>query len=790
MPRGRFVVKSTTIWTIFPFVFAVNALWVKNAALGLVLLAAFLALLGSAVGRAAAPEEGRAVRWWLGVWQLLSALIIVAAAMYYAMPFSPAAADVLVILALAAAWTIRGRAKTPPPRRADAPAQRGWPLAAGLAALAGFASTLFLLRASATVRAVASPWDVVSPWTFVAFGAGVLALSALWFQGRGRASVPPPGSPPCQGGLPAGLAPLPRPVLSEVEGGAARCPHGAGRGVPSAGVGFIVPLTILALFVFLSVNLAVFPLGAGFDAFIHRATEAHIAATGSITPKPLYYAGQYALVVLLHHAFALPVDAVDLWLLPLLAAFLLPSAWTDAADRLLPERRWAPFTLALLFLLPLGAFATTTPQGLADLWILLLVLASVPLLAASPLDGPARRRRLWLLALSALATAAIHPLAGLPALAFVAYLAAARTRWLRRAIIAVGALLLPVSFLVENRGLGGRGLDLAGLWTKLAALFPAPPALGAPYHPALDFAAALGWAAGWIVLLLAILGWRRAPNRLRWAAAAMAGLLLADYVLLGTIVDFSYLIDYERASYAARLLPLALFFLAPLAMVGLGRIRQRLDGFPRARESASSSPFQGEAACWPLSGRRRGCRRSEQEGRKAPRAVRWFAVALAAGAVLGAWYAAYPRDDAYLKGHGYNVSQADFDAVKQIEADAGGVPYVGLADQSASVAALSTIGFRYFGDQFFYPIPTGGGLYQKFLDMNAAPTRATADAALNLVAPGCRLPAAGCRPPSRAYFVVDSYWWNAPAVVAQAKRTADAWFAVDGGQVTVFRYER
>ena len=55
-------------------------------------------------------------------------------------------------------------------------------------------------------------------------------------------------------------------------------------------------LSSLHLLLTFSVANIIFPLGFGFDPFIHQATEKHILDFGFILPKKLYYIGQYVLV--------------------------------------------------------------------------------------------------------------------------------------------------------------------------------------------------------------------------------------------------------------------------------------------------------------------------------------------------------------------------------------------------------------------------------------------------------------------------------------------------------------
>lgn len=699
---------------VFLAVFLGNAAFWHSPALGLVSALFALVFFGAQAGRFFSPDDTPEVRWWLGAWMLLSAVSLLGTAAYYAHSYPAWVAWALGLLLAPAAYVLQKKSRPDAARHDlwhEAPHRLPpWVLAGASAALLALAFTFRALVGSATTLAVASPWSVVPDAAFAGMALAAAALSALWSRGRER-------------------------MLSTL-------------------------LACAALFAFLSVNWAVFPIGAGFDPFIHQATERRIADTGTITPKPLYYVGQYALVLFLHHGFAIPVETADRYLLPLLTALLLPFSWLSATlHASKKDPRFAPTSLFLLFLLPLGGFATTTPQGLANLWILLLVLAAVPFLSGNERPHPG------LLVLPTLATLAIHPLAGIPALLWCAYLLTDKTlapkrfetvaRALRIATVAGGSLLLPLAFVFFAWKGGTSAFDTAGAWERVRALFPAPPTVGAPYRTWLDFAVYAGYLAGAAFLALAAWGWPKAPVRLRAACVTFFLILLGNYVLLGTVFDFSFLIEYERLNYAARLPPLMLFALAPLAVHGLLRKREALS--------------------------------------KAPRPVRWFAALAGAALIPALWYAAYPRDDAYQKGHGYNVSAADVDAVKEIESralESGEFrPYVGLANQSVSAAAMNAIGFRYYGDQFFYPIPTGGDLYALFLKMNANPSRETARAALDLVRERCKA-TLECEygKIQDVYYAVDAYWWDSKNIIAKAKTNADDWFALQNGAVHVFKY--
>lgn len=216
-------------------------------------------------------------------------------------------------------------------------------------------------------------------------------------------------------------------------------------------------------------------------------------------------------------------------------------------------------------------------------------------------------------------------------------------------------------------------------------------------------------------------------------------MLAINYLVLKTVVDFTFLIDYERSNYADRLIPLASFFLIPYFGLFLLWLWQKL--------------------------------------LHKPVAIRAFAVVLIATIITSAFYLTYPRKDNYVTSHGFNVSEADMKAVYLIEQLGDDDDYLVLANQSVSAAAIWSFGFKkYYDDMFYYPIPTGGQLYDYFLTMNDAPDRDTAENAMSLVKA------------EKLYYVVNDYWWQAPRIIETAKRTADAWISVDAGKVYIFEY--
>ncbi|OGL95868.1 hypothetical protein A2348_00460 [Candidatus Uhrbacteria bacterium RIFOXYB12_FULL_58_10] len=692
-----------------------NAFAWQQPIIGVVLLAAFVGTFGSWIGRWAAPSERGVIRIWVGAWFLLSGIMLAGTAAYYAFAFTQPVALVLMGATGPIAWWLLTRAASERQTRSHdllletrhAIPARVW--ISGTAVVASLSCVMWILARAATTNAARTVWESVPSAAFFAFGLSTLVLTALLFRGRERALT--------------------------------------------------IPLSIVSLFALLAVAIIVFPLGFGFDPFIHQATEEHIATFGSITPKPFYYVGQYVLVLFAHHGFALPVGTVNAILVPLLAALSIPLAWYAAATHLLRDRAVAAATLAGVFLLPLSAFILTTPQGLANLWTLLLVLGAVPALVRD------ERPRVWPLALPALATLTVHPIAGLPAILFVILLASDPSRSEKRLLsrlvfwtaAAVGCVILPLSFVANSLlSTGTLGLNLSNL-SNADALSNLSLFFSNRFDPLLDFVYLYGFNAVVFFVLFACFGWLVSRKHISGALRIpliMAAMLAVNWALLSTAVDFSFLIDYERQNFAARLVPLALYFLSPFVILALGAWIGRV--------------------------------------RPGPASLRVATVVLLAALGTASLYLTYPRDDAYETGHGYNVSQTDINAVHEIESNASGASYVTLANQTVSAAAVRELGFiRYFGDQFFYPIPTGGDLYDLFLRMNGRPSREIALGAIDLVNARCAADTTCTQQPAtRLYYVVNDYWWEAPRIVETAKQTADSWWALDGGAVHVFRYEK
>ena len=508
----------------------------------------------------------------------------------------------------------------------------------------------------------------------------------------------------------------------------------------------------LHLFTLLAPAAVVYAVGYGFDPFVHQAAERLVSAAGEITPKTPYYVGQYALVTVISKLFRFGTESVDRFLLPVMTAIFLPAAAAWLLRRGFGVARGLALVGATgVFLLPLASFVSTTPQGVANLFFLLTVIVGAAWLHAHrpPLG--------FVLALAA-ASMAAHPLAGIPALFAAALLMAVKLRHdgltlprISKAVvfgilIGAAALAVPLAFSLRE-GTGSLPIEAAFRKPVSTLIENVPfegPGIETRYRPLLDFAEFIDRNYDLLWLLMAgagawLLGRRKAYRRSALALGGLSVALLAGSSILRTGFTFEDVIGYEQGNYAARLYEAGLLAAAPLVLAAFAWWWRALA--------------------------------------KTDAAVRFLMALVFAATVAALAYGAFPRLDDYRWSRGYSTSGHDVEAVRWINTHAIG-PYVVLANQSVSAAALREYGFRtYYGDQFYYSIPTGAPLYQKYLEMvYASPSRATMDSAMRDIGVG------------QAYFVINDYWNDSAKIVEAAKKTADDWQEVDGGKVFIFRY--
>lgn len=516
--------------------------------------------------------------------------------------------------------------------------------------------------------------------------------------------------------------------------------------------GYTLILIIIHLFFTLSIALIVYQIGYGFDSFIHRATVKLIIQNGAVNPKPFYYLGQYGLITILHKLFFIPIDWLDKLLVPILAAFFLPLTFKKIMFNFFSNRRAILLTLTSFFILPLPFFIVTTPQNLAYLFLLLVIIYGLTV---------KNLYQLIFVYILAAATLAIHPLAGLPALLFASLLTIYHSdlkkvkKYLYFGLLIAIIFALPAAFYLVEKNYSPLSPIQAKTFS-LSSFLPNWPVLPGKENFILNFIYFYGFNLGWFLFILITVGLviayrHRAYLPGFWLYLFMAAALMGSYILT-SLLPFDFLINYERSVYPQRILLLTVFFCLPFIWLALYGFTYKLI-----------------------------------------KQARFFKVVFSIFIILlttTALYLAYPRQDNYYNSHIYAVSGNDIEAVRWIEADAAGEDYIVLANQQVSAAALREFGFKkYYQSQsknknysspiFYYPIPTSQPLYQYYLKMvYSTPSRQTMEAAMDLA--GVKI----------SYFVLNKYWWAFPKILAEAKLTADSWHKFDQDEIYVFKYKK
>ncbi len=462
----------------------------------------------------------------------------------------------------------------------------------------------------------------------------------------------------------------------------------------------ILPATYFLIF--FCAAAFIYKFGYGFDQFIHEAAQKYIAAHGSISPKSIQYIGLYGINIFLHYATGLSFAALNAFLLPAASTLLPLIAYETLKDKIAAR----PLSILAILLLPLSYFIVTTPQGLANLFLLIFIFHS--------LAG----YKSWALPL---AVFFIHPITGIIALVYTGLI---RLRF-KKIIAIAGIFALPLAFTLLSYKSGGGlhiNFNLAGAIKEYSGLLTFG-ALKQNYNLWLDLIYLIQYLMLPAIIIISIYISGRYKETVSRYPLYLFGITTASFFATAVFADFSYLIGYEQKNYPERLFYISFLFLAPYLIFAAEKFASFLSSlsFPRRRESSIYKIF--------------------------------FAL-LFAFAITANFYLTYPRWDNYENDKGKNVTAEMMHAVELIKKNAGNKNYVVLTDQAVSAAALKLDGFKKYystplGEIFYYPIPTGGPLYNEFLNLvyNNAGARSAQNAKLLTGA-------------ETAYIILPSYWEN------------------------------
>ena len=511
---------------------------------------------------------------------------------------------------------------------------------------------------------------------------------------------------------------------------------------------YSLALIRLQYFLTFSLIFLIYKIGYGFDPFIHEATIKLIEKKGLVEPKTFYYIGQYSLILILHKITFLPIVFLNKILVPFLTALFLPGAIYFWLKDNFQDKIANLSALLLLLIVPFSWATFTIPQNLAYLFLLLTVFWGLK--ARS-------NREITATALLALTTLLIHPIAGIPALL---YLGGLSLNWCRKKgkpkictkilykkfifrsayslLVLIAAVSLPLAFSFLNNFEFKFNFSLG-----LPTFFHFP----GKENFLLNFVYLLGFnyeivLAGLILIGIFIYFKNKVKLKELGLNLNLGIAFLISFGITKLFIPFDFLIHYEKANYTNRLLIISLILLAPFLVLTLRELLKKI------------------------------------KAQKFPLALPWviFLIVL----ILSNLYLSYPRKDNYYNSHGLSVSASDLKAVNWIENNTQG-EYLVLANQQVSVAALREQGFDHYLKEnlYFYPIPTGGKLYEYYLNMvYKKPGGETMKKAMDL---------AGTQ---KAYFILNKYWWAFDKIKKEAKLEADDWKVIDEGKIYIFEYHR
>jgi hypothetical protein len=490
---------------------------------------------------------------------------------------------------------------------------------------------------------------------------------------------------------------------------------------------------------FFSLAGIIYKLGYGFDGFIHEATQKIILDTGTISPKPTQYIGLYSINIFLHFLTGASIAWLGKFLLPILTFTIAPIVWHGLKKK---YNELNPISLLAILILPLG-FIVTTPQGIANLFLLLFIFLS--------LAGKAS----WLIALAILF---IHPIAGI--VAFVYWLM--NKLPFKKTIATSGVIILTCAFIVLNHQLTGHwtiNFEIKQAFINLFNLLTWG-GLKHNYNFWLDIVYFIKFLIIPTIIILSLATYKQSKKIFDSVGMIMFVSLIAGFIILSTLADFSYLINYENQNYPERLFFISLFFLLPYLIFSLNKIPLAFGEGPRVRPQKTSPLFQERG--W------------------GELILKSFFVILLAGTTTVVFYISYPRYDTYEASKERNVTDFDLQAVNLVEQNSNNQNYVVLTDQSVSAGALHELSFKKYystdhGQVFFYPIPTGGPLYQSFLDIAYSRKPVT-----EVVADVENLTQA-----EKVYIIWPSYWDDQNKIKNQLKQ--DLVVVGENQNVTVFQ---
>jgi len=499
--------------------------------------------------------------------------------------------------------------------------------------------------------------------------------------------------------------------------------------------------TVLTLFISLSFAPLIYQLGYGFDSFLHLAGERVLLTTGKLEPKPFYYMGQYVFLTWFSRFTGMSLTLINQWFITVITALLLPLSIFITFYK----TKLQYSSLIVLVLLPLGLFIAPTPQALS----LVVGLSGLILAMSTKTKDVSIEASLLLVFWSIL----IHPLSGIPFL--LASLGIIFVNYKSKILNIAGFILaiitgfsIPIIFyffslISPTLNIDWQLNNLNNLSTWFSVFTKLIPWVKNSFTIWPQWATLVKISLPFFSFILALVGLKTYKYKKQILILLLSSLSL--YIASSVLVNislFNFLIQYEQHDYALRLFKIATYILIIAALPALALLVKRLN--------------------------------------KTISIVSLLTVIFLSLIATAQTYNSLPRYDATEASHGWNVSQTDVKAVRIIDHHAQSKPYAVLANQTVSAAAVREFGFkRYIGDIFYYPIPTGGKLYELFLNMTYKyPNLATVRDTMKLTKSDI------------VFVVINDYWWKSDILNEKISKIADKEWVVDNGKIHVYAFNK
>jgi len=505
---------------------------------------------------------------------------------------------------------------------------------------------------------------------------------------------------------------------------------------------FLVSLHFLIIS---SLALWLYPLGFGYDQFLHQSALQVIKDTGTLKPHLFLYIGQYAWTLFLSDLWQVSLIKINQYLVPVSFALLWPyTLYYGLKYGLKWSTKITLSTILISIIFGFNFAIMTTPQNLAFILSTIFIFL-LPLLQKN-------QNYLIFATLFSLGLLTIHPLGGISSFILVLFLWWEKTKFspLTKKIGNLGLYLsavvsLPLFFALYQY-LAKKS------WTNIFSWhvpkFNVPKLHWAQsYNFALDFAHNLGQNIDLIFMILFILSAYLIFKKHKYLFFTRHYLVLSylalNYLVAWLFISFSEQIDYQQNDYLLRII--LLFKLSSIPVL--------LTTWFFAWRTSLKKPLLH------------------------PNKI--FLITISVIIILTSTYFSYPLYDRYKNSQSFNVTADDLETVSLIAESSGDENYIVLANQMLGAAAIDKYGFKhYYQNNFYYSMPVGDeNIYQEFLSM--IEIKADKETALK---------AMDKAQVARLYFVVPNYWHSAKSATTQAKESADSYFNV--GNNTVFLYKR